>query len=142
MSATNNTATASTDHLTAEGGPLDFSTFMDGFAADVKGYVQAEKRYVMMKATGKASEVMGKTFHVSMVVLIVATAALFLCIGLGFYLGELLHSNALGFIIVGGIYLLALGIFQLWWTSSGNDNFILNRINELDNNDHGTQDTQ
>ena len=62
--------------------------------------------------------------------------------GLGFYLGELLHSNALGFIIVGGIYLLALGIFQLWWTSSGNDNFILNRINELDNNDHGTQDTQ
>lgn len=128
--------------MTDEGGPLDFSTFMDGFAADLKGYVQAEKRYVVMKATGKASEIMGRTFQVSMSVLISATAVLFLCIGLGFYLGEVLHSNALGFVIVGGIYLLTLGIFKLWWTNGGGDLFVLNRINELNNDDHETQKPQ
>ncbi|MFZ1686421.1 MAG: hypothetical protein WAU70_03305 [Flavobacteriales bacterium] len=138
MSTASSTAPPSLN-LTEEGGPLDFSSFMDGFAADVKGYVAAEKRYIAMKATGKAGELMGKTFQVGVVFLTVAMAVLFLCIGLGFYLGELLHSNALGFVIVGGIYLLGLGIFQLWWNSNGRDNFILGRINELNNDDNGTQ---
>ena len=128
----------STDRMTAEGGPLDFSTFMDGFAHDIKGWVRAEKRYLMMHGSEKAGTMMGKTLHLTVVFIAFILILLFLCIGLGFYLGDVVGSRALGFVLVGGFYLVLLGIYQLWWSNGGRDRFILGRINELNDEDNGT----
>ncbi|MEO8068336.1 MAG: phage holin family protein [Flavobacteriales bacterium] len=139
MSTNHNSAHAPSRPLTDEGGALDFSTFVDGFAQDVQGFVRAEKRYILMQASEKAGGLMGKTVGMVVPFLACIMALLFLCIGLGFYLGEVVGSRALGFVMVGGLYLILLGIFQLWWNSGGRDRFILGRINELNDDDHETQ---
>ena len=111
---------------------------MDGFAHDIKGWVRTEKRYMMMHGSEKAGIMMGKTLHTAVVFIACILILLFLCIGLGFYLGEVLGSRALGFVLVGALYLVLLGIYQLWWSSGARDRFILGRINELTDNDDGT----
>lgn len=118
-----------------EGGPLDFSTFMDGTADDVKGYIKAQKEYLTLHLTEKASALMGKAVQSAVGISIAAMVLLFLNLALAFYVGDLLRSRPLGFVIVAGTYLLLLGIFQLWWSNGGRDRFVLDRINDLNDNE-------
>lgn len=116
---------------TEEGGELDFSTFMDGFVDDVKGYMQAQRRFLTLHVTEKASTLMGKAVQQVVLFVVLGMALLFLNIALAFYLGDLLSSRPLGFVIVAGFYLLLLGAFLLWWKHGAKDRFILDRINDL-----------
>lgn len=127
----NNNGVPITDRDTDEGGELDFNTFMDGFVDDVKGYVHAQKHYLTLHATEKASVLMGKAVQHIVLFVVLALALLFLNVALAFYLGDLLVSRPLGFVIVAGFYLLLLGAFLLWWKKGARDRFVLDRINEL-----------
>ncbi|MEO8591251.1 MAG: hypothetical protein ABI432_17870 [Flavobacteriales bacterium] len=136
MRATNDDPrTAGLDRDTEEGGYLDFSTFMDGFVDDVKGYVDSQKHYLTLHATEKASTLMGKALQHIVLFAALSMALLFLNVALAFYLGDLLASRPLGFVLVAGFYLLLLGVFHLWWTNGGRDRFVLERINDLNDND-------
>jgi Putative Actinobacterial Holin-X, holin superfamily III len=116
---------------TAEGGELDFSSFMDGLVDDVKGYVHAQKHYLTLHATEKASTLMGKAVEQTVLFGVLGISLLFLNVALAFYLGDLLASRPLGFVIVAVFYLLLLGAFFLWWKNGARDRFVLDRINDL-----------
>ena len=127
----NNNGIHPADMGTEEGGELDFSTFMDGFVGDVKGYVHAQKHYLTLHATEKASTLMGKAVEHIVLFVVLGMTLLFLNVALAFYLGDLLSSRPLGFVIVAGFYLLLLGAFLLWWKNGARDRFVLDRINDL-----------
>lgn len=120
-----------TDRETEEGGDLDFNTFMDGCVDDVKGYVHAQKHYLTLQVTEKASTLMGKAVEHVVLFGVLGMSLLFLNVALSFYLGDLLSSRPLGFVIVAGFYLLLLGAFLLWWKNGARDRFVLDRINDL-----------
>lgn len=116
---------------TDEGGDLDFTSFMDGMVDDVKGYVKAQKRYFTLQATEKVSTLMGKAIEQTAIVVLMGIGVLFLNVALAFFLGDLLASRPLGFVIVAGLYLMLLGGFLLWWRNGARDHFVLGRINDL-----------
>ena len=110
----------------------DFSVFMNGLVVDAKGYLLAEKEHLTLQATEKAAVLLSRVVrHTAMLVMLAATL-LFLNLALALYLGELLGSLPLGFVIVAGSYLLLLGGFLLWWSQGGRDRFVIDRINDLD----------
>lgn len=112
---------------------LDFNAFTDGFIADVQGYASAQKDYLMMHATEKACELMGKAVEQVAIFALLAMSLLFLNVALAYYLGDLLASLPLGFSVVAGFYLLVLGAFLIWWRSGARERFMMNRINDLSN---------
>jgi vacuolar-type H+-ATPase subunit I/STV1 len=116
---------------TEERAPLNFSSFMDGLVNDMKGYARAQKEYVVLHATEKASTLMGKVVEQLAIMSIVGMALLFMSIALAFYVGDLLASRPLGFVLVAGLYLLLLAGFLVWWRNGGRDRFVIDRINDL-----------
>lgn len=121
---------------TQEGGELDFSTFLTGTANDLKGYVNAQKRYLQLSWSERLGVLLGRLVANLAVLAATGFAMLFLNIALALYLGELLKSLPLGFVLVAAGYLLLLGVFHLWWTSGARERFTLDRINDLiDNSD-------
>ena len=132
MSATeNHNGQAAAASGTDEGSRTDFSVFMDGFVLDVKGYLNAQKHYLTLHATEKASTLMSKVLEQAVVFGMLAIALVFLNLALAFFLGDLLASRSLGFVIVAGIYVLFMAAFLLWWRNGARDRFVLDRINEL-----------
>lgn len=119
------------DQDTDEGVELDFNNFMDGFVDDVKGYVHAQKHYLTFQVTEKASTLMGKAVEHVVLFGVLGMSLLFVNVALAFYLGDLLASRPLGFVIVAGFYLLLLGAFLFWWKNGARDRFVLDRINDL-----------
>ncbi len=120
----------------AEQGPdLDFSEFMDGLVVDVKAYVRAERDHFTLHATEKAAVLMGHALRQVVLFILLGTVLVFLSIALALYLGDLLASRPLGFVIVAGIYVVLLGAFQLWWSQGGSDRFVLDRINDLNSDE-------
>jgi len=113
----------------------DFSDFMQGLVRDAKGYLHAEREHLVMQATEKAAVLLSRVVRSTVMVVMLAASFLFLNLALALYLGELLRSQPLGFLIVAGFHLLLLGGFMLWWSQGGRDRFMIDRINDLDNDE-------
>lgn len=135
MPGPSNPGTADTETATREGGELDFSTFLTGTANDVKGYIGSQKRYLELHLSERAGVLLSRLIANVVLSVAVGFALLFLNVAIAIYLGQLLGSAPLGFLIVAALYLLLLGIFHLWWASGGRDRFVLDRINDLTEND-------
>lgn len=121
--------------LPAEQQDLDFSDFMEGLVIDTKAYVRAERDHLTLRGIEKASLFMVLIFRNGVFMILFGTAILFLNVALAIYLGDQLDSRPWGYVIVAGTYLLLLGAFQLWWSKGGRDRFLLNRINDLSNDE-------
>lgn len=111
------------------------STFLEGFAADMRGYVNAQREHLMLKASYKFALLMSKAVHSTAVIGGFAMAFLFLHVALALYLGEVLGSYPLGFLLTALLALIMVGIFHLWWTNGGRESFMLARINDMNNDD-------
>lgn len=120
---------------TEEGGRHDFSTFLQGLAGDLKGFVEAQQRLTVMHITEKSSVFMSKLAASMVMYTALGMTLLFLNLALAMFLGDLLDSAPLGFAGVAGIYLVLFGLFRLWWTQGGRDRFIIDRINDMNSND-------
>lgn len=135
MARPTNPADLDVEYTTREGGELDFSTFLSGTADDVKGYVGAQKRYLALHLSERAGVLLSRLLANVVLCAAVGFALLFLNVALALYLGEVLGSAPLGFVLVAAFYLLLLGIFRLWWTNGGRDGFVLDRINDFTDTD-------
>ncbi len=135
MSRNTTTEPIDAELATREGGELDFSSFLNGTASDVKGYVAAQKRYLELHFSERAGVLFGRLLANVVLSAAVGFALLFLNVALALYLGEVLGSAPLGFVIVATLYLLLLGVFRLWWTNGGRDGFVLDRINDFTDTD-------
>ncbi len=131
----NGTRDRTSAHIPGRDQDLDFSDFMEGLVVDTKAYVRAEVDHLKLHAIEKASLLMSMVIRKTMVVILLGTSLLFLNIARAIYLGDQLDSRPLGYVIVAGTYLLLLGAFQLWWSQGGRDRFLIDRINDLSNDD-------
>lgn len=77
-----------------------------GLKEDILTYVELKFRLLKLIATERIARVVAILSHSIILVLLISFTILFLFISLGFYLGELLGSVALGFLIVSGLSFL------------------------------------
>ena len=80
---------------------------------DISTYAGLKLRLLKLIAVEKAAGILSAFSHGIILLLLIFFTILFLFVALGLYLGELLNSMALGFLIVSGIYLLSTFCF-LW----------------------------
>lgn len=88
--------------------------FLSGFRTELKDYVQA--RIELTKA-GMHEQMATRGGELGSYLVLACTAMLFIIftfIGLGFWLGELLESNAMGFSMVSGGFLIALVLLAIF----------------------------
>lgn len=80
---------------------------------DISTYAGLKLRLLKLMAIERAAGIMAALSHGLILMLFGFFTILFLFIALGFYLGELLDSVALGFLIICGIYLI-LSLCFIW----------------------------
>lgn len=80
---------------------------------ELKDFVEAKFELSMLKVTEKISFVVGDSIQRLFGIGILALAVIFGSISGGFYLSELLESEALGFLCVAGLYLFLGILFAL-----------------------------
>jgi hypothetical protein len=114
---------------------VDFSGFMSGLVDDTRSYLDAQRQFLVLSASHKAAVLLSKAVHRTALLAGTAAALLFLGVSLALYLGELLGSYPLGFLLTGVLALLLVLLFNMWWSSGGRDRYILARINDMNNDD-------
>ncbi len=80
---------------------------------DISTYAQLKYRLFKINATERVAKLIAILSHGVILILLFFFTILFLFLALGFFLGDCLGSTALGFLIVGGIYLILVVAF-LW----------------------------
>ncbi len=80
---------------------------------DLSTYAEMRLRILKLTAIERAAGILATLSHGLILVLFGFFSVLFLFMALGFFLAELLGSMALGFLLVGGIYLLLTLLFIL-----------------------------
>lgn len=85
---------------------------------DISTYARLKLRLLKLMAIERTAIVLAVLSHSLILLLLSFFTVLFLFVALGCYLGELLDSPALGFLIVGGFYLLFTLI--VWGMKHGN----------------------
>jgi len=81
---------------------------LSGSYQKAKEYIDTQIELVRLKAIAKSSRVIGALVVDLAKLLLVLIIVFFLSLALGFYLGELLGSDALGFLATGGVFLVLL----------------------------------
>ena len=77
---------------------------------DISTYVELRLELLNLNTYERVAKTMAVFSYGIVLVLLAFFAILFLFLALGFFLGELLGSMALGFVLVVGMYLLLFGI--------------------------------
>ena len=77
-----------------------------------KEYVDTQIDLLKLKALARGSRIAGSIILDATKVLLSLLIVFFLSLALGFFLGELLHSNALGFLLTGVIFFIILLIIK------------------------------
>lgn len=101
---------------------------------DVSTYIQLELRLLKLNAIERIAKLIAVLSHGVILILLVFFTILFLFSALGFFLGDCLDSTALGFLIVGGIY-LGLVVAFLWGKQKIQEKFIDMMISALSEDD-------
>ncbi len=111
----------------------DFTEFMDSVVAESREFIDAQKDYYTLVAAQKAAKGAGSALNTVVALVLLGSVLVFFNIALALWIGEELHSMPLGFLIVGGAYLLAYLIFTLVWRNGFKHRFTLGIINAFYN---------
>ena len=85
-----------------------------GFKNDISTYVETRLELMKLNTYERVAKTMAVFSYGIVLVLLAFFAILFLFLALGFFLGEILNSVALGFLLVVGMYLLLFGLILLF----------------------------
>ncbi|WP_205600327.1 MULTISPECIES: phage holin family protein [Sphingobacterium] len=77
-----------------------------------KEYIDTEIELLKLKAMAKGGRIIGALILDATKLLLILIIIFFLSLALGFFLGELLGSNALGFLTTGGVFFVILLIIR------------------------------
>ena len=77
-----------------------------------KEYVDTQVELLKLKAIAKASRIVGAVVLDATKLILVFAITFFWSLALGFWLGELMGSNSLGFLATGGIFLVLVLIIR------------------------------
>lgn len=114
----------------------DLELYLDSAIREAKAFVAAEKKAVLLLAYEKIGKAVGSILVGVIAGLAVILFLLFASAALALYLGELLDSPALGFLLVGALYLLIFVLVHFLLRRGLRDSTMLNVINSFyDEND-------
>lgn len=111
----------------------DFSDFMGSAVEEGNRYIDSQRDYYTLLATKKVAKGIGTTLNTVVALLLLGSVLVFMNIALALWLGELLASMSLGFLLVGSFYLLVYLIFFIIWRNGFKHRFTLMVINALHN---------
>lgn len=107
----------------------DLGLFMDAVVEDGKGWLEAQKQYTTLAGSEKLGKLSG-TLLVAVVSALFIAAVLVMCsMALAIWLGRVIGDLALGFLAVGGIYLVLTIVFYLVWRHVLRDRITLAIVN-------------
>ncbi len=86
-------------------------THKDTLAAEIKAYIETRVQLITLTIAEKISLIVAHSLQKLLGLILMAAAVYFIFFALGFYLGELLDSNSLGFAIVSLPFLILSLIF-------------------------------
>ena len=107
---------------------------------DISTYARLKLRLLKLMAIERTAIVLAVLSHSLILLLLSFFTVLFLFVALGCYLGELLDSPALGFLIVGGIYLLFTLI--VWGMKDGIRIRLMNTVIEANDDEDDKDQSQ
>lgn len=85
---------------------------LSGSFQKTKEYLDTQLELIKLKVIAKGSRLIGAIVLDITKLVLCLVIVFFLSLALGFFLGELLHSNALGFLATAGIFMLLLVIIR------------------------------
>ena len=94
-----------------------FNPFKQGIE-DLKNWLNAHLEIIQLKGVKKAVEVSSKVTFSLFILIFMLLGFSFLSIALALFIGQLLDSYALGFLITGAIPLLIIGLMYLFKKST------------------------
>lgn len=94
-----------------------FNPFKQGIE-DLKSWLNAHLELIQLKGVKKAVEVSSKVTFSLFILIFMLLGFSFLSIALALFIGQLLDSYALGFLITGAIPLLIIGLMYLFKKST------------------------
>jgi len=107
----------------------DLGLFMEAVVEDGKGWLEAQKNYATLAGSEKLGKLSG-TLLVAVVSALFIAAVLVMCsMALAIWLGRVIGDLALGFLAVGGIYLVLTIVFYLIWRHMLRDRITLSIVN-------------
>lgn len=105
----------------------DLGQIFNELKEDVSAYVEIKFNFYKLTLYEKAGKLVSSLSYVLALVVLVFMATFFLFLAFGFLLGEWLNSTSAGIAIVGGIYLILIGILIMnkkWFSGKVMDNVI------------------
>lgn len=105
--------------------------FLDSALKDAHGYFDAQKEYLALDIQEKAGRAAGSLFTVVVASISALLFILFASVALAWWLGELWGRMGLGFIAVGGLYLLVFVVVHFVAREAIRDRLTLGVINSF-----------
>lgn len=109
----------------------DIGDFLASASTSAKAYLEAEREFLLLTGYQQVAKLLGNLLITLLAGLMITGALLFSSIALAIWLGTLVASTALGFVIVGGIYLVAFLAFWFIWRVGMKQQFALGIINSF-----------
>ncbi|HQV39522.1 MAG: hypothetical protein IPO60_01940 [Flavobacteriales bacterium] len=110
---------------------VDMSEFLDSAVSEGKAYFTAQKNYLTLRAQEQIGRAAGNMFSGLLTAMSGLIFLLFTSIALAFWAGSRMGSTALGFLVVGGIYLMTFLIIRFVANGRIRRAFSLNVINSF-----------
>lgn len=110
---------------------LDIGEFLDSAVAEGKAYFTAEKKYLKLRMQEQVGKAAGNMFSGLLAAVTGLMFLVFVSVALAIWIGSSLANTALGFLVVGGIYLFAFLIFRFVTNGPIRRAFTLNVINSF-----------
>jgi len=110
---------------------VDMSEFLDSAVSEGKAYFTAQKNYLTLRAQEQIGRAAGNMFSGLLTAMSGLIFLLFTSIALAFWAGSRMGSTALGFLVVGGIYLMTFLIICFVANGRIRRAFSLNVINSF-----------
>lgn len=109
----------------------DFGTFMKSMVDETKSYMGAQRDYYTLLAADRTARVAGGMVSYVVMAVLVVTVLVFLSIAGALWLGQLMGSMALGFLVMGSFYGLILIVLGVVWKGGLKHRFTLNLLNSM-----------
>ncbi len=121
----------------------DLGQIFNELKDDVSVFVEAKIEFLKLTAYERAGKLVSSLSYILLLVVLAFFATFFLFLALGFLLGEWLNSTSAGIAIVGGIYLIIIGILIMSkkWFSVKIMNNVIDALDGDDEDEDKKNDT-
>lgn len=109
----------------------DIGEFLDSAISEGKAYFDAQRDFMELQAYEQVGKAAGGMFSALLSALMILMFLLFASVALALGLGTMMGSLALGFLVVGAIYLLAFVVIHFIVRTSIRDSLMLNVVNSF-----------